>query len=195
MSQDIIKKPKVTTSKAEQELDRAAEQFNEFDAQVKAINLDSARLAPLKEEEPQTKMSAKEIEKSREIYLKPIKWCACKDPFNEKYRTEWENKKEMVRFIAENSEVKGETIDIWTKPFAGVAAMEWLVPVNKPVWGPRYLAEQIRSCQYSQLHTDESKTTGTTEHTSSFGQMVVEKRVNRLNATPVNTSKSIFMGA
>ncbi len=195
MSQDNIKKPKVTTSKAEQELDRAQEQFNEFDAQVKAINLDSARLAPLKEEEPQTKMSAKDIEKSREIYLKPIKWCACKDPFNEDYRSDWEDKKQMVRFIAENSEVKGETIDIWTKPFAGVAAMEWLVPVNKPVWGPRYLAEQIRSCQYSQLHTDESKTTGTTEHTSSFGQMVVEKRVNRLNATPVNTSKSIFMGA
>jgi len=62
--------------------------------------------------------------------------------------------KEYVQFIAENKEIIGETIEIWTRPFGGMPAEFWKVPVNKPVWGPRYLAEQIKRCYYLVIKTN-----------------------------------------
>ncbi len=53
------------------ELDKVHEQFEEFDKQVKDLTLDRMNMAPKKEEEPQTKLSQKEISESQDIYLKP----------------------------------------------------------------------------------------------------------------------------
>ena len=41
-----------------------------------------------------------------------------------------------------------EKIEIWTRPYGGIPAEYWEVPSNKPVWGPRYLAEQIKRARY-----------------------------------------------
>jgi hypothetical protein len=187
-------KPKAKSSLAERELDKAQEQFDSFDSQVKEMSLDKMNEAPKQEIEPQTKLSQSEIEKSQDIYLKPIRTHASREKFNEKYREDYNFQKEYVYFIAENHEAIGESIDIWTKPFPGVPAEEWMVPCNKPVWGPRYLAEQITKARYHILSMDQSKMTSVNQFGQEYGQIVVKSTKQRLDALPATKRKSIFMG-
>jgi hypothetical protein len=120
-------------------------------------------------------------EKSLEIYLKPSRTILNKDKFNEAFRSKYEHDKEYVRFIAENVEIGGERIEIWTRPFPGMPAEFWEVPVNKPIWGPRYLAEQIKRKHYNRLKM-EDKPISTEGGMTYYGSMAVESVVHRLNA-------------
>lgn len=191
---ELKSKPKASSSMAQQELDKAEQQFEAFDQNIKEMTLDRMNQAPKQSSEPQTKLSSSEIEKSRELYLKPERIIGCKDKFNERFRKDYEEAKEYVQFIAENNEIIGETIDIWTRPFAGVSAEWWKVPTNKPVWGPRYLAEQIKRKTYHRL-TMSNTVTGGDSMAQYYGSMAVDTTIQRLDARPVSTRKSIFMGA
>jgi hypothetical protein len=152
--------------------------------------------AKKEETEPNAKFSQKELEKKPDHYLKPKRTISSKEKFNEAFRAAWEFDKEYVHFQAQNNEIVGESIDLWTKPYAGVPAEEWVVPVNKPVWGPRYLAEQIKRKFYHRLMTEDKATVGSDGTGTYYGQMVADKTINRLDAFPVNTQKkSVFMGA
>jgi len=192
----MTEKPRPSNSLAEKELDKAEKQFQEFDQNIKDMTLDRMNQAPKPEVEPQTKLASSEIAKMKEIYLKPEKSISCspKDKFNEDYRKQYEFDKEYVHFIAENHEIIGEALEIWTRPYGGMPAEFWQVPVNKPVWGPRYLAEQIKKCTYHRLVMQQTPT-----HTEGLGQfygsMAVDTTVERLTARPVSSRKSIFMGA
>jgi hypothetical protein len=135
-------------AKLPKDLEEAQKKAEAFEETVKDLTLDRCNEAAKVEEEPQTKLSQQELSKKKEIYLKPKRSFSCKGKFNEKFRDDYEFKKEYVCFIAENREIIGETISLWTKPFPGVACEEWEVPTNKPVWGPRYLAERIKGCSY-----------------------------------------------
>jgi len=193
---ELKSKPKASSSMAQQELDKAEEQFEAFDQNVKEMTLDRMNQAPKQELEPQTKLSSSEIEKSKEIYLKPERVISCspKEKFNERFRKDYDQAREYVNFIAENNEIIGETIDIWTKPFQGVNAEWWKVPTNKPIWGPRYLAEQIKSKTYHRLTMSQTVTGG--DHMAQYyGSMAVDTIIQRLDARPVSSRKSIFMGA
>lgn len=192
---EATKRPKAQSSLAEREMDKAEDQFKAFDENLQALTLDRMNMAPKEDKEQQTLLGQKDIEKSKDIYLKPFKSVASREPFNEKWRSQYNFATEYVHFTAENSEVIGEAIDLWTKPFPGMPAQEWKVPVNTPVWGPRHLAEQIKGCRYHQLHMDESKSVGSGGEGKYYGQMVVDKVKQRLDAHPVIKSKSIFMGA
>jgi hypothetical protein len=187
-------KPKVN-SEAQKELDKAQEQFDQFDQSVKKLTQDQMNMAPKEDVEPQTKISQKDLEKTNDIYLKPERSIGSKEKFNEKYREDYNYKKEYVYFTAENREVIGEAIEMWTKPFAGLPCEFWKVPVNKPVWAPRYVAEQIRRCSYHRMHMEESKMTGGDTNVTYFGQMVATKTVQRLDASPATKQKSVFVGA
>jgi len=190
------KRPKASTSLAEQEINKAEAQFQAFDKEVKEMTLDRMNQAPKLETEPQTKLSQSDIAKSRDIYLKPVKTIGCgpKDKFNEKFRADYEFQKEYVQFIAENNEIIGEEIDIWTRPFGGMPAEEWKVPCNKAVWGPRYLAEQISRKVYHRLVMKDQVTGG--DHTAQYyGSMSVDTTIPRLEARPVSSRKSVFVGA
>lgn len=187
------KKPKVN-SDGQKELDKAQAQFEAFDENVKTMTLDRMNAAPKEETEPQTKLSSKEIEKSKDIYLKPKRSISCKEKFNEKYRDSYNFDKEYVHFIAENKEIIGETIDLWTRPYPGMPAEEWEVPVNKPVWGPRYLAEQIKRKFYHRLMMQQAPTSSDSMG-QYYGTMAVDTTVQRLDAIPVSKRKSVFMGA
>lgn len=188
-------RPKATSSLAEKELDKAQEQFKAFDDNVKELTQDRMNESPKKELEPQAKLSSTDIAKSKEIYLKPIKSIGCRDKFNEDYRDAYNHDKEYVHFIAENHEIIGEEIDIWTRPYGGMPAEEWKVPANTPVWGPRYLAEQIKRCCYHRLVMKQTNIVGADGMGSYYGQMVADTTVPRLDARPVSTRKSVFMGA
>lgn len=185
-------RPRVNTS-AQKAIEKAKEQFDRFDQEVKNLTQDEMSKAPLEQHEPQTRMSANEIKKSTEVYLKPIKTiypgCDSKtgkmtDVFNESFRDQYEYDKKYVRFIAENHEIIGESIDIWTRPYPGTAAEEWLVPANVPVWGPRYLAEQIKRKCYHVLTMEDHKQVGS-DHTGTYvGGMVAKATRHRLDAKP-----------
>ncbi len=185
-----MNKQKTTLDK---ELTEAASKFDQFDQSVKNLTMDMMNTAPKQDSESQTQISQKDRDKLKEIYLKPHKSIGSKEKFNEKYRTEYDFSKEYVHFEAENKEIIGETIDLWTKPFPGLNAEEWLVPVNVPVWGPRYLAEQIQRKGYHILEMENKVNTSDTTGTY-FGTMAVKKTVQRLEARPVSTRRSIFMG-
>lgn len=190
---DDIKKPKPQSSLAEKELDKAVEQFNAFDENIKSLTQDRMNAAPKADVEPQTKLSQSEIAESKDIYLKPIKSVGSREPFNERLREKYEFAKEYVYFIAENKEIIGESLDFWTKPFPGVPAQEWIVPVNTPVYGPRFVAEQIKRKNYARLVMKE-RTTGTDSYGQWYGQMAVDTRIQRLDAFPATKNRSFFMG-
>jgi len=190
----MAEKPKVSGS-AEKELDRVEKQFDEFNKNVQSLTMDRMNEAPIQETAPQVERSQAELAKTKDIYLKPHRSISVRDKFNEDYRKAWEYDKEYVQFEAENIEIIGEDIDIWTKPYAGVSAEWWKVPVNKPVWGPRYLAEQIKRASYHRLKMEQSVITSSTSAGSFYGQMAVDTTVQRLNAKPVTQKRSVFMGA
>lgn len=187
-------RPPKVDSLGNKELDKAEAQFKEFDNQIKEMTMDRMNVAPKPDVEQQTKLSQKEIEKSKEIYLKPIRSIGCRDKFNEAYREKYNFDKEYVNFIAENKEIIGEELDFWTRPYAGLPAEEWKVPVNKPVWAPRYVAEQIKRKYYHRLVMQQN-TTGGDHMGQYYGSMAVDTTVARLDAHPVSARKSIFMGA
>lgn len=190
-------KPRVNSA-SQREIDKTAAQFDQFEKDVKDLTLDRMNAEGKKEEtEPQTKLSQKEIENSREIRLVPKKRQTSVEKFNEKFREDFRFQSEYVQFIAENNELIGATIEVWTKAFPGQDAEYWEVPVNKPIWGPRYLAEQLRKASYHVLSMHESMGSTGGDHLAQYtGKMVVDTIKQRLNANPVNSSrKSIFMGA
>lgn len=188
-------KPKVSNSLAEQELDKAQKQFDAYDENIKSLTKDRMDLAPREEVEPQTKLSQTEIAKSPQTYLKPERSISSREKFNEKFRSQYEFDKEYVHFTAEHKEIIGEAIEIWTKPYPGMPAEFWKVPSNKPVWGPRYLAEQIKRKFYHRLHMQQSQTYASDGIGQFYGAMAVDKIVQRLDAVPVSNRKSVFMGA
>lgn len=193
----MSKKPRANSSLAEKELEKAEKQLDAFEQNVKDLTLDRMNTAPKQETEQQTKLSSKEIRESQDIYLKPKRSIGSREKFNEDYRQQYEFAKEYVQFIAENKEIPGETLrSVWTKPFAGLPAQEWDVPVNKVVWGPRFLAEQIKNAKYHRLRMQESVSTGADGMGQYYGSMVVDSTVQRLDAIPVTGGKrSIFVGA
>ena len=188
-------KPKMTTSAAEKELDKAQAQFEVYDQNIKDLTLDRMNAAPKLETEPQTQISQADRDKMKDVYLKPTRTIGSKEKFNENYRKDYEYDKEYVQFEAENKEIIGETIDIWTKPYAGMPAEYWRVPTNKPIWGPRYLAEQIKRANYHRLVMQQTLTTGADQAGQYYGAMAVDSIVQRLDSRPVSTKRSVFMGS
>lgn len=187
-------RPKAATSLAEKEMDKAEKQFDEFDQNLKDLTLDRMNQAPKMEQATQTKLSNEHIRKSTDVYLKPDKTIGCRDKFNEKFRDVYNFDKEYVQFIAENKEIIGEMIEIWTRPYGGMPAEFWKVPVNKPVWGPRYLAEQIKSRRYHRFVMNEKTIVGSDGSGTYHGSMVVDNIIQRLDANPIATKRSVFMG-
>lgn len=191
----MVEKPKSKNSESEKELEKAQEQFDTFDKQVKDMTLDRMNMAPKDDVEPQTKMAAVDVEKSKDVYLKPKRSVASKEKFNEKFREDYNFQKEYVRFIPEHRELIGEVIEMWTKPFAGIPAEEWVIPTGKPIWAPRYVAERIKGCAYHRLTMRQHVMTESNSVGQMFGAMAVDTTIQRLDALPVSTRKSVFMGA
>lgn len=190
----MAEKPR-SNSASERELDKAAAQFDAFDQNIKDLTLDRMNETAKPAERAAPEISQKQISNSRDVYLKPMKTISSPDKFNEKYRDEYNHKKEFVYFTASNNELIGASIELWTKPFSGVLAEFWEVPVNRPVWGPRYLAEQIKGCTYHRLSMDETKVVGNSYAGAMTGQIIADNVIQRLDASPASKSKSIFMGS
>lgn len=189
----MAEKPKVNSA-GEKELQKAESQLKAFEENVQSLTIDRMNQAPKLETEPQTKLSQNEIADSKDTYLKPHRSIPSPEKFNENYRNEYNFAKEYVYFISENLEIIGEDIDVWVKPFAGLPLEWWKVPVNKPVWGPRYLAERLKGCQYHRL-TMQDNIIENGQMGQIYGKIVADTTIQRLDARPATKTKSIFMGA
>lgn len=181
-------------SMSELEIDKIEAQSKKYEEGIKnLVELRNDR--KVEETEPQTKLSQQELRSSPDIYLKPKRTIRDVSKFNENYRKEYEFQKEYVNFIFEHNEIIGEDITLWTKPFAGVPAEMWEVPSNKPVWGPRYLAEQIARKSYNRIIMQQDTITAQDGVGQYYGALAVDKKIQRLSALPVTKLRSVFMGA
>lgn len=183
-------KPKID-SYGQRELEKADQQFQKFDENVKKIGevIANEQANPV-ESIPQVQLSQKDLEAAGDVYLKPKRQIMCREKFNENFRSQYDFDREYVRFLAENLEIINERIEIWTRPYPGIPAEFWEVPVNKPVWGPRYLAEQIRRKSYHRL-VMEDRPTGSEGGMQFFGAMAVDTIKHRLNAHPLPKNSSL----
>lgn len=189
----MTKRPEMNSA-SEKELIKVEEQFKAFDENVQALTMDRMNAAPKQEVEAQTKISQQDLAKKTDIYLKPHRTIGCRDKFNEKFREEYNFAKEYVNFIAENKEIIGEVIDMWTRPYGGMPAEWWKIPVNKSIWAPRYVAEQLKRCYYHRLVMQQNVGSGSDHAGQYFGTMAVDTTVSRLDAIPVVQKRSVFMG-
>ena len=69
----MSKRPDAKSSLGNEELDKAEKQFETFDENIKSMTLDRMNTAPKLDQEAQTKISNRDIDKMKEIYLKPDK--------------------------------------------------------------------------------------------------------------------------
>jgi len=175
--------------KQTKELEKLDQDLTAFQDNIKS--LEAARDLPVQETEKQTKLSTNEIRNAKDIYLKPSRTIPDRQKFNEKFRKEWEYAKEYVQFIAEHKELIGENIEAWTHPFGGVGAEFWTIPTGKPIWGPRYLAEQIQKKSYSRLIMKETVTEADGRG-QYYGQLAYDSKIQRLDAYPVRDLTSRF---
>lgn len=190
---ETMSKPKVSAS-AQRDLDKAEQKFDKFQEELNSVSNEVGKSLPIKETEAQTKLSSREIAKKNEIYLKPERTIPDNQKFNEKFRDEWNFQKEYVNFIAEHKEIIGDVIEAWTHPFGGVGAQFWKIPSNKPIWAPRYVAEQLKRARYVRYVT-QNRTSGSEGGMEFYGGLIAETQIQRLDAHPVSNQKSIFMGS
>ena len=184
----MANKPHVN-SEGQKELEKVEKQFDEYKSQVDSL-LDARSPTAEKQE---LQISQKDTENSKDVYLKPVRAIMSREKFNEKFREQYNRAKEYVHYIAINNEVLGETIEMWTKPFPGLPAEFWQIPVNKPVWMPRYVQEKLEhGCSYRRLKT-EDKVVGNDGWGKYTGQIVIDTVIARLTAQPVTTRKNISL--
>jgi hypothetical protein len=190
----MAEKPKVN-SDSQKELEKVEAQFKAYDENIKEMTQDRMNMAPKVDQDNELKMSGKEIDKLKDVYLKPKRSISSQEKFNEKWREQYNFSKEYVRFTPKHNELIGETVEIWTKPFPGMPAEYWEVPIDKPLWGPRYLAEQMVNCKYHRLKMQQNVVTSQDSVGQMYGALAVDTVVQRLDAVPVSTRRSVFMGA
>lgn len=181
-------------AKLSKDLEVAIEKVDAFNESVEKLTMDACAKAPVIETEPQVLQSERQIAKEDGIYLKPDRSINSKEPFNEKFRKDYNYKTEMVPFIAEHKEIVGELIEKWTKPFPGMSAEFWKVPTNKKVWGPRHLAESIADKSYTRLIM-EDRPTNMEGGGTFYGQMVATHRIQRLDARPAKGKLQVAMSS
>ena len=193
-------KPESSSGFAQREIDNAATQFDKFEEEVRNLKTESFSKTTLADKEV-AERSQNASPLGKDVYLKPKR--SIMPPtkygkfilFNEKFRADYEHDKQYVCFIAQNKEcpTDSQIRSIWTKKYAGVPAEEWDVPTGVPVWGPRYLADQIATRTYQVLMMNPDRANGMDQNGQYFGQLAIEKIENRLDANPYVEKKSFFM--
>ncbi len=194
MTENLKQKPKTADPVVNEELNKVEKQIDNVQNEIRSMSFDKLNLAPTRERE-EPKLSQKELASQSGMYIKPKRSIGCREKFNEDYRREYDHSKEYVNFVAQNNEIIGETIEMWTKPFAGIPAEFWNVPTGKPIWAPRYVAEQLKRCRHHKLVMRDHVVTENNSVGQMYGAIAAEETVQRMDAHPVTSSSSIFVGS
>src|ERR1700679_3832095 len=96
----LTARPKAKSQLGETELEKAQNQFDAFDQNIKEMTMDRMNLAPKQETELQTKIAQADLQNIKDVYLKPKRTVGCRDKFNEKFRESYNFDKEYVQFQA-----------------------------------------------------------------------------------------------
>lgn len=175
----MARKPNIS-SRSEQELNKAEKQLEKFTDQVKSLTIDEVSKAPVVEKEQQTLLSKREANAKEAPYIKPNRSIHSKEKFNEKFREDYENGRKYVKCIVENNEIIGESVQFWIKKWPGTSAEEYTVPVNKPVYIPRYVAEHLASRSYHRLVMQDKQPHEIVEG-EPMGTMVAKETKHRID--------------
>lgn len=182
-------KPQVN-SEGQKELQKLEQNFDNFKKNVD----DLTEKRSVKSEAPEHQISQKQIENSTDLYIKPNRIIMSREKFNEAYREQYNYMKEYVHYTVQHEECKGDSVELWTKPFPGLPAEFWIVPSGRAVWIPRYVADRLENeCQYKRLKMQDTRpyaNDGTSQMTT---QIVYDDIIHRISARPVSTSKRFSM--
>jgi hypothetical protein len=189
-------KPRVN-SESQNQLNKADEEFKEFSKQVEAFNPIEVK-APLEEREQQTKLSTREMKNTDAPYIKPMRNVARVNTkerptfWDEKHRPAHDRDWEYVKITAENNELIGSMIEMWTAEYGCDPAHFWQIPVNRPIYVPRLVAKKIAGCKYHRMSMETADLNNTKLHEGEnmqfVGGMVATHTKHRLNAYPVGDS-------
>lgn len=166
-------------------MEKEEEQFNEFHQTIKEFDPLNMQ-APQEEVEQQTKLSKRETKRSDAPTLSPIRTIARRN--DDKAKTYWDEKhakarefdRQYVKIIAENREIVNEMIELWTGKYGCDPLEFWNIPVNKPVYVPRYVADNINKAKYHVMVMEDKYTGGSKDTVQFVGAMVASKTRNRL---------------
>jgi len=187
-----MSRPPRVNSDGMKSLEKTAVQLDTFNEQVASFNPFDNQKKPTEQEE-QTKLSKREMKAMDAPVMKPLKSITDRAKFNEAYRKQWEYAWEYIKVIVENYEIPGEKISHWTHRFAGHPAHYWEVPVNKPVYVPRLLADQLSKCRYNKIvMQDRPVPVGGDEMGNTYlSGLAVQETKNRIDVRPVGESFSL----
>jgi hypothetical protein len=181
-----MKKPKLASGFAQKEVDRLETEFDAKAVQMASLTQDAMNEAPVNELEPQTKMTKAKILEADAPKIVPSMTRTAngkKKPEQDAIRKRgWE----YIRVIAENVELPGEKIEFWHKPmWAGEDCHFWQIPVNRPIYVPRFVAEHIRSRKYHRLTMQNEMTVETNQFGEMKGKLIATEVRQRLDCRVV----------
>lgn len=155
-----------------------------FQEEIKELTMDVANHVKLEETEQQTEIPSKVLAKSEFPRIEPKRTIFSQEKFNEKFRKERDYAWEYVDCICENIEIKGESVDFFLKKFPGEPAHEWVIPVNKPVSIPRFVAEHLHTRNYAVLTLDQGEKRAVEAGVEQYGMPVYTSRRKRIDCIP-----------
>jgi hypothetical protein len=193
-------KPRLSNRESNIELEKVEKQFEESEMNTTAhqmanLTLDERSHVPLQENDPQTKLSKKQLADMGYIIVKPKKRLGTSQKPEPKWQKEREHAWQLVKAILEHKESPGEVIEMWTHPFKGDSYDFWELPTNKPVLIPRHLANDVAASNYIQYKMEEDKKNVVNEdgETVYIGKKVTTSRKSRLSAQPyVDSFKEVI---
>ena len=148
-SKSEIAKPENISPEMRKEVEKIDLQMDATQANLAQINVDTK--PDIFQERKETPLTQKELH-SDAPYIKPSRRMAAVSkpkPEQEKLRkAAWE----YIKCIVENYELRSESVDFWyTPPLSGEDTCEWIVPVNRPIYLPRMVAEHLATRSYNRI--------------------------------------------
>lgn len=179
-----MKKPQLASGFAQKEVDRVDAEFKSTTDANANLTQDVLSKAPVKELVPDPFAPKRQLLSAEVPRIVPT---FSRGP-NGKKKPEQESLRkrawEYVKVVCSNMEVAGEQIEFWHKPpISGEDCNFWQVPVNRPVWIPRHVAEHIKSRKYHRLMMQEEITVESSGYGEFKGKMVASHSLQRLDCT------------
>lgn len=164
---------------------KGLENLEKTTEEMKNLTVDEINKAPLTEVEPQTKMSKEEVEHYDAPVIKPTRSFPAHSKPSSKEKKERERGWELVKCIAENVEIYGEKIEFWLNKYLGDPTHFWEIPVNKPIYLPRFVAEHLATRTYHRFKMVDRSGRSFMEGSSSGEEsLVVRETLARVTCKP-----------
>lgn len=187
-------------------LEDAEKNFLQFQKEINTFNPLNVE-APLEEKDPYTKLSRREMQLADAPYITPYRTLdrpnvakygeAGKFHYNTAHDKLREDGWKYIKVTVDNYESIGQSIDIQSSPFGCDPCYFFLVPVNKPIWIPLFLAKQIKSCRYHEIvmrdpfENDPSAASRKVHSIEMVNKMTVERKKQRLDCNIYNDEFAI----